>query len=198
MSKIRSDSIWNSLPEEQRKTLDQWLFVEHISYKEANERARNAWGVAASDVSVGRYYRRVKNERVVTELESAAESALAVAEADGKVEKLRASAMKVLGMRLLEKAMSCGEVKELAALGRVLTDSEEREIQRSRVELAREKFEFKASKAALDRLPVDKIQVEEEEREDRRMGGIRLSIFGRKPKRLQKMCPEGPPCQEPV
>ena len=197
MRKIRSDSIWNSLPVDQRKMLDHWLFVEHISYKEANARARTQWGVVASDVSVGRYYRRVKNERVVTELEAAAESALAVDEADGQAEKMRASAMKVLAMRLLEKVISCGDVKELAAVGRVLLGIEEREIQRSRVELAREKFEFRASKAALEQLPhVNKMQVEEEDREKARMKGIGLSIFGRKPKRFLKLCQEDPPQQE--
>jgi hypothetical protein len=69
-------------------------------------------------------------------------------------------------------------VKELATLGRVLTQSEEREIQRGRLALAREKFEFKAAKAALKQLPLlDQMTQEDQEREDARMDAIRLAIF---------------------
>jgi len=69
MSKIRCDSIWNGLTPEQRQTLEHWLFVENMGYKEASERAQKEWGVTGSSVSVGRFYRRVERERVLDELE---------------------------------------------------------------------------------------------------------------------------------
>jgi Arc/MetJ family transcription regulator len=182
MSKIRSDSIWNSLPPEQRKMLEHWLFVERIGYKEASERAQKEWGVTGSETSVGRFYRRIEKERMVSELEEAAETAVELNAAEGKVESMRSSAMKVVGMRLLENAMVRGDVKELATLGRVLTQSEEREIQRGRLALAREKFEFKAAKAALKQLPsLDQMKQEDEAREDARIDAIRLAIFGKDP-----------------
>jgi hypothetical protein len=55
--------------------------------------------------------------------------------------------LKVIGQRLLEKAMGGGDMKELVALGRLMTDGERREIQRERLALAREKFEFEYMKA---------------------------------------------------
>lgn len=130
MSKIRSDSTWNSLPPEQRKMLEHWLFVEHVGYKEASERAQKEWGVTGSAVSLGRFYWRIEKDRVVSELEALAETATEVDAADGKLANLKGSAMKVVGLRLLQKAVSKGDAKDLAILSRVLSQNEDREIQR--------------------------------------------------------------------
>ncbi len=182
LSKIRSDSIWNSLPPERRKIFEGWLFEERVSYAAARERAQKEWGVEGSLASVGRFYRRIARDRVVDDFEELAETAAEVDGADGKLEGLRASAMKVLSMQLLERAVERGEVKDLALLGRVLTQSEEREIQRGRLALAREKFEFKAAKAALTQLSLlDQIKQEDEAREEARVEAIKLSIFGKPP-----------------
>jgi hypothetical protein len=182
MSKIRSDSIWNSLPPEQRQKLEHWLFVERIGYKEASERAQKEWGVTGSETSVGRFYRRIEKERVVDELEEAAETATGLNAAEGKVESLKSSAMKVVGMRLLENVVARGDVKELATLGRVLSQSEEKEIQRGRLALAREKFEFNSAKAVLKQMQLlEKMAQEDQEREDAKIDAIRLAIFGSDP-----------------
>ncbi len=182
MSKIRCDSIWNSLTPEQRQTLEDWLFVKNMGYREVSERAQKEWGVTGSSMSVARYYRRVEKERVLNELEAVAETAVEVSAAEGKMDSLRTSAMKVMGMRVLENVMARGDVKELAVLGRVLTQTEEREIQRGRLALAQKKFEFNAAKAALKQLPkLDKMRQEDEAREDERIDLIRLGIFGKDP-----------------
>lgn len=182
MSKIRCDSIWNSLTPEQRQTLEDWLFVKNMGYKEASERALKEWGVAGSSVSVGRFYRRVERERVLDELEAVTETAVEVSAAEGKLDSLRTSAMKLMGMRVLENVMARGDVKELAVLGRVLTQTEEREIQRSRLALARKKFEFNSAKAALKQLKLmDQMTQEDQEREDARIDAIRLAIYGEDP-----------------
>ncbi len=181
-SKIRSDSIWNSLPPERRKIFEGWLFEERVSYAAARERAHTEWGVEGSLASVGRFYRRIARERVVDDFAELSDTSAQVDGAEGKLEGMRASAMKVLSMQLLEKAVERGEVKDLALLGRVLTQSEEREIQRGRLALAREKFEYKASKAALTQLTLlDKIRQEEEAREEARIQEIKLSVFGKPP-----------------
>ena len=110
------------------------------------------------------------------------ETAVEVSAAEGKLDSLRTSAMKLMGMRVLENVMARGDVKELAVLGRVLTQTEEREIQRSRLALAREKFEFKASKAALKQFRLlNQMTQEDEAREDAKIDTIRLEIFGKDP-----------------
>lgn len=182
MSKIRSDSIWNSLAPERRKIFEDWLFEERVGYDVALERAQKEWGVTGSKMSVSRFYKRVQMERVVDELEEAAESATRVNASSGKLENLRASAMKMIGKHLMEKSADCGDVKGLATLGRVLTQNEDREIQRGRLALARERFQFNAAKAALAQLALlDQLSKEDEAREDARMEAIKLGIFGRNP-----------------
>ena len=169
--------------------LEHWLFVENVSYKEAIERAQKEWGVTGSTVSLGRFYQRLEKERVVGEMEAAVETATEVDAAQGKLAGLKSSAMKVMGMRLLQKAVSEGEVKELAMLSRALSQCEEREIQRRRLELARQKFEFNAVKAALKRMSLlEKISQEDQEREDARIDAVRLEIFGTPPTDINHEC----------
>lgn len=182
LSRIRSDSIWNSLPPERREIFESWLFEERVSYAEARKRAQTEWGVEGSLASVGRFSRRIARERVASDFEEAAKTSAQVDGAEGKQEGLRASAMKELSMQLLEKSVGRGDMKELALLNRMLTQSEERETQRGRLALAREKFEFKASKAALKLLPfLKKIMLEDEAREEARIGVAKSSIFGKPP-----------------
>jgi hypothetical protein len=182
LSKIRSDSIWNSLPAERREIFEGWLFEERVSYATARERARTEWGVEASLATVGKYYRRVAQRRAVTDLEEMAAATTEVDGAEGKLEGLKASAMKLLGMQLLEKAIMRDDVREIAVIGRVLTQTEDREIQRDRLVLAREKFEYKATKAALKTAPLlNKIARNKQAREDAEVDEARLAIFGKPP-----------------
>ena len=154
MSKIRSDSIWNSLPPERRKVFEDWLFEERVSYTEALTRAQKEWGVTGSKTSVHRFYRRAEALRPVNKLEEMMESADCVNATDLKPGSLKKSAMKVVGMHLLERAIDRGDVRELAALSRVLTQDEDREIQRGRLALAQKKFEFQAAKEVVKQAPL--------------------------------------------
>lgn len=185
MSKIRSDSIWNSLPAEQRERMVHWLFVERIGYKEASERGLREFGVAGSETSVGRFYRRIEKERAVNDLKDVVEAAAEVNATPGTLKELRASAMKMTGMRMLEKAMANGDVKELAALGHVLTQCEEREIQRGRLALARKRFEFKAAKEALKHAPLlNKMSESKQAQADREIEEACVAMFGDDPEGL--------------
>jgi hypothetical protein len=180
MSKLRADSTWNGLTAEQREKLDEWLFVEGASYEEVRTRAQRDWGITTSIASVGRYYRRGLNPRTVEAMEEAREAATAVNRTGVRLTSLRNSALKVIGQRMLEKAMAGGDVKELAALGKLLTDGERREIQRDRLALARERFEFSAAEAALAELPHVAEMTEEEVRaEDARLLAIKHRLFGK-------------------
>jgi hypothetical protein len=180
MSKLRADSTWNGLTPEQREKLDEWLFVEGVSYEEARTRAQREWGIECSIASVGRYYRRGLNSRTVEQMEEAQDAATAVNRTGVRLKSLRDSALKVIGQRMLQKAMAGGDVKELAALGKLLTDGERREIQRERLALARERFEFNAAEAALAELPhVGEMTEEEVKAEEARILAIQHRLFGK-------------------
>jgi len=68
----------------------------------------------------------------------------------------------------------------LTAVGRLLSESEWTEIQRLRLALARERFEFRSSKAALEQLSkLEEMDQEDMEREEARVQAIKLRLFGK-------------------
>jgi pterin-4a-carbinolamine dehydratase len=67
----------------------------------------------------------------------------------------------------------------VASLAKVLLESERWEIQRERLALARERFQFDAAEAALAEIPrVSEMTEEEVKKEKERVQGIIRSIFG--------------------
>jgi len=179
MNKLRADSTWNELTSEQREKLDEWLFEEEVSYQEARERAQREWGIESSIASVGRYYRRGRNARMLEEMAETQATAKALNGTGLNMKTLRSSALKVIGKRLFEKAMDGCDVKELAALGRLVSEGEKREIQRARLALERERFEFSAAEAALAELPhVEEMTEEEVKLENARIEAIKRRLFG--------------------
>ncbi len=140
MSKVRSDSTWSGVAAEKLEMLDRWLFEDNLCYREAKERIKAEWDMEVSIASRGRYYRDREQEVALGDAADLQETADAVEGAPAKLDKLRSSAWKMIGVRLLERTLRRGDVKELAMLGRLMSESEWREIQRGRLELAREKF----------------------------------------------------------
>src|SRR5260370_13239077 len=139
MNKLRADSTWNELTPEQREKLDEWLFEEEVSYQEARERAQREWGIESSISSVGRYYRRGRNARMLEEMAETQATAKALNGTGLNMKTLRSSALKVIGKRLFGKAMDGCDVKELAVVGRLLSEGGKPQIQPGRPGPARER-----------------------------------------------------------
>ncbi len=96
-----------------------------------------------------------------------------------KPEAMWKSGLKVVTMQFLEKAMARANVQDLTALGRLISQNEEREIQRGRLKLANERFQFNAAREVLKHLPMaDKIKREEQAREESRIMEMQEAIFG--------------------
>jgi len=158
---------------------EDWLFVERVTYREAQERAERLWNVKGSEVSVGRYYRRIERARMMEDMEVALETSAEVQGNKAKTEEMWKSGMKVVAMQFLETAMARGDVKVLEALGRLILKSEEREIQKGRLELAQERFKFNAAKAALKQLPLaTEMRRQEYELEERKVVAMQEAMFG--------------------
>jgi hypothetical protein len=177
MNKIRSDSILNRLTPDQREMVEGWLFIECVGYVETRDRVKRMWNVECSLSAVGRFYRRKVQLRTLDELDQADEAAEAVNGSKADVAKIRDAALKVIAKRLLERSMDDGDPKELTALGKLLADAEKRDLQRQRLKLAREKFEFNAARAALKQLPLmNELKEDELDREDDRMQAMRMRL----------------------
>jgi hypothetical protein len=186
MTKLRGDAIWNKLTPGQRERIEEWLLGENLSFREAHERGHKEIGLTCSLATVGRLYQHLLELRAVREVAESEGLAEELKAVGGKLEDLRHSSMKLIVTRLLEKAVAKADVKEVAALGRLMLQGEEREIQRDRANLAREKFQFKAAKAALLALPMlDEMSQEDEERELARVEMIKKKIFGKELERME-------------
>jgi hypothetical protein len=154
MRKMRDDSTWNQLTPEQRETLESWLFDENLGYVKTVERVQEEFGLEATIASVGRFYRLRARGRQVAEL---VEAQAAASELNGlpvSVASLREAAVKLVGKAALklvgEKPQ---ELEHLVAFTKLLLESEDNDLRRSRLKLAQQYFDYEATAASLTELP---------------------------------------------
>jgi hypothetical protein len=178
--KLRSDALWNTLTPEQRDKLREWLLDQNLSYRETHERAQKELGIQCSLMNIARICKYLLNLRATDEVEEAAAFATDLSHTPANESNLRVSSMKLIATRLLEKAARDADTNDIYALGRLILQSQEREIQNRRVSLARDRFEFKASEAALKILPhLEEMNREDEARELARIEDIKRKLFGK-------------------
>jgi hypothetical protein len=181
MRKLRADSCWNDLSAEQWDTLEGWLLDENITYREAQERIVKEWGLTRSASSLVRLRRYLSKKRSIHGLRDAMQGAKQVNRSGANLEELRDSVRRVLSKRYFDLATTGENVGELAVLGRLLSQSEEREIRRLRLAFARERWQFRTAKQALKLLPMlNEMSKEDEERDNARIQAVRVRLFGPK------------------
>jgi len=182
LNKLRSDATWSALSVDQRETIERWLFEDNLSCREIEKRAQSELGLTYSKSAISRLYQHLRFRRAFESLATAQANSTDVNAAAADLAALRSASRKLITARLLEKTMENAGASELHALARLILQSEDREIQRERVALARDRFQFKASQAALKVLPMlDEMTQEQEAMELARIEKIKLAIFGSKP-----------------
>jgi hypothetical protein len=136
MSKLKSDSKWNALTDEQRDTLEGWLFEENISYREAAERAEKEFGIVASSASVARFYHQMAKKRQGAELKALWKTHGEFVDPPLETAPLTHAAIVLVANRLIHlAAQKPGNVRELVSLARVLVANEAVEVKKRWVEL---------------------------------------------------------------
>ena len=154
MRKMRDDSTWNQLTIEQREMLENWLFEENLGYAKTLERVQKEFGVEATVASLGRFYRRRARERQVEELVEAQAAASELNDLPVNVADLREAAVKLVGKAVLKLAgEKPEELEQLVSFTKLLLDSEDNDIRRSRLKLAQQYFDYEATAAANKELP---------------------------------------------
>src|SRR5579884_748877 len=145
MSKIAaSDSKWAGLTEEQRDTLEGWLFEENITYREALERAEKEFGITASIASIARLYQKMADERLETEL-TGYDGDDKISDLLGgsptlDVENLNHAAAMLMANRLVQIARrKPNKVKEMVSLARALATCQAIELKRDWLALEQRK-----------------------------------------------------------
>lgn len=142
MSKLTTDSKWTGLTEEQRDTVEGWLFEENITYREALERAQKEFGITASVSSIARLYQKMSDERLEAELAGFDQVSEQIIMAKNfELEDLSAVAMKLMANRLVQTARNKpGKVKEIVSLARALTQCQSAELKMRWYEFAQHKY----------------------------------------------------------
>jgi hypothetical protein len=154
MRKMREDSTWNQLTPEQRETLESWLFDENLGYAKTLERAEKEFGVKTTIASVGRFYRRRSRERQVEDLVEAQARASELNDLPVKIASLREAAVKLAGKAALKAATETSEgLEQLMSFTKLLLQSEDNDLRRSRLKLAQKYFDYEATVAARTDLP---------------------------------------------
>ncbi|MDB6023488.1 MAG: hypothetical protein JWQ04_3345 [Pedosphaera sp.] len=140
MGKMRSDSKWNDLTEEQRDTLEGWLFEEHLSYRETLERLEKDFSITATMTSLSRYYQHLASKRMQAELLEVNKLAVDVADAPVDPEGLSTAAIMLVTKRMIQLAVEKpGNVKDLASLARIVVASDAVEVKKIWVQLAEDR-----------------------------------------------------------
>ncbi|MGD0814510.1 MAG: hypothetical protein ABSA83_12970 [Verrucomicrobiota bacterium] len=151
---MRDDSTWSQLTLEQREALESWLFDEKLGYAKTLERVQKEFGVEATIASVGRFYRRRARERQVEELVQAQADANELNDLPVSVASLREAAVKLVGKAALNLATEKPEqLEQLVSFTKLLLESEDIDIRRSRMKLAQRCFDYEATAASQKDLP---------------------------------------------
>jgi hypothetical protein len=154
LSKLRDDSTFNQLTPQQRETMEGWLFDDNLGYAKTLERVKQEFGLDATMSSLGRYYRRRARDRQVEDLLDAQTGAYEVKDLPLSVTVMREALAKILYSAVLKQATEKpGEVEHLATLTKLLLESEDIDIRRSRQKLAEKCFDLEAIVASQKELP---------------------------------------------
>jgi len=146
---MRDDSTWNQLTPEQRETLESWLFDENLGYAKTLDRVQKEFGLEATIASIGRFYRRRARERQLEELVEAQAAASELNDLPVSVASLREAAVKLVGKAVLKLAgEKPEELEQLVSFTKLLLDSEDNDIRRSRLKLAQQYFDYEATAAS--------------------------------------------------
>ena len=149
MRKLRSDALWHRLTLEQQNQIQHWLFVERLGYVQTHARMQKDLGLNCSLSTIGpmyHYLNELRSHEHETILQTLTD---VITEPGADIQGIRTGSLTVITKRLLDRSVERGDTTEIAALGRVMFQGEARELERDRLELAREKIAFARVQAIL-------------------------------------------------
>lgn len=147
MPKPRSDAKLKSLPPNQRDMLIRWLVDENVSYEKARERLREDFGVETSTGALSAFY---SNECFTVRYGQARDLAETIGQAmTSEPEKFDEATIAMVKQKAFERAVAKdGDIKELAILAGILTDTAKLRIKEKEVDLASRRVGLLEEKAA--------------------------------------------------
>ncbi len=148
MRKLRSDARWHKLTPEQQNQIQHWLFVEQLGYVQTHDLMQKQLGITCALSTIGPLYHYLKEVRSHEREAMLQKLTEVITEPGADLAGVRADSLAIINKRLLVRSMERDNTREIVSLGRVLVRSEAREIERDRVELARESLAFRQERTA--------------------------------------------------
>lgn len=187
MSKPNSNSVLDSLPKNQQAQLEEWLFDENISYKEASKRCGEILQIspAPAPSALSGWYQRVAQRRMMDRIAASRSNAnLVVDQLKKNPAKTYEALTGMIAQMAFEQSMK-GEKMDLAMLtdlSNLTLSNRSLDLKEKEISLKRDRFEFDATKAALKQLPaLRKIAADNLLSETDKLTKARQLLFGELP-----------------
>jgi len=180
MRKPRSDSKLMNLPEEQKAMLCDWL-LSGVPYHQVRVLVKKEFSVSTSLAALSGFYETFCSAELIARRRRAVSTADEIAkEVESKPGRFDAATIDALKQKAFELSVNPGaNPKDVKSLFMLVLKSRDQDLSERNIELAREKFEFDAAKAALAVLPeLRKIATDRSLTDDDKLRQARLKLFG--------------------
>lgn len=180
MSKPRSDAKLLNLPEEQQAQLCDWL-LSGLPYHQAKAMLLDQFKVETSLAALHNFYDSVCAAELIARRRRAVTTAEEIAgEAAKKPGQFDAATIDALKQKSFELSISRrADPRDVKSLFMLVLKARDQDLAERNIDLAREKFEFDAAKAALEVLPeLRRISDDRSISEGDKLTQARLALFG--------------------
>lgn len=187
MSKPKSNSILDKLAPNQLAQLEDWLFVEKISYKDAAARLLADCDCSCAPSSLSAWYQRTAQRRMLDRIAASRSTQNEVLEKfKANPADTYAALLDMAGQIAFDKAFQ--SEKELDAetifnFTKLVMSGRKQAMDQQALDLARDKFQFDAAKACLAKIDsIKSIRANATLDQNAKIEQIRLQLFGVAPK----------------
>jgi hypothetical protein len=197
MKKPRSDA---SPLDQHREELDEWIYVENLSYKDVQKRLIDL-GTTVSASSIHRWKQRRDQERLLERITERSRQASEVAERFTAENPRMGQVLGPLIEQVTFELMSEEKPDPTAVMmivGQALR-LRDQELKADDLKLKRDRFEFSAAEACLKHLPeLRAIATTQGLSEQSKIDAIRRRLFGELPTEISTAAPDTAPPSEPA
>lgn len=155
MSKAKSNSIIDGLPQNQRDQVEAWLFEENISYKDASARMLADFGVSCATSSLSEWRKRREQVRMLDRIAASRDTAnLVVKKFAEKPADMYQVLLDMVGQIAFDKAFQDKEgldAETIFNFTKLVMAGKKQNMEAERLALDRDKFELMASEKLLDK-----------------------------------------------
>jgi hypothetical protein len=183
MPKPRSDAKLLNLPEEQLAQLSDWL-LSGMPYHKAKALVKETFHVETSLAALSNFYETICCSALIARRQQAVSTADEIATAaQTKPGRFDAATIDALKQKAFELSISpMSNPKDVKNLFSLVLKARDQEIDEKQLSLARDKFQFDAAKAALDKLQdLRDIANNKGLSDEAKLTQARLKLFGELP-----------------